>query len=307
MMYVVTSYFNPENYQTKRDNFYKFIAPLEEKNIPWFCVEAIFGTETNPLAPHKNILKVQTKDVMWHKERMLNLAEKHLPKRCETILWIDCDIIFENEHWYEETEFQLDTFAVVQPFENVVRLAKGQDTYVPGKEQWSGKSFAAVYLEKPSQFLNGHFDNHGHTGFAWATHRSIIAKHGLYDACIAGSGDHMMAHAFLGDWYSPCVQREVGVGNKHHKHFEKWCENVYKDVKANVGYSTGRILHLWHGDIRFRKYAVRNHELHSIGYDPKKDIRPGKNGLYEWTKSGKRIEQWAIDYFKHRQEDKEDR
>jgi len=306
MLTVITSFFNPENYKTKYDNFYKFTEPLNQRRIPWVCVEALFGSETKPLVTPSGIgkiVRVLGKHVMWQKERMLNVAMKHLPRACDAVLWSDCDILFENDGWYEETLARLQSCPVVQPFERVIRLPRGHDHYRGYDEQWAGPGFASVYQRNPNMFMNGHFDQHGHTGFAWAARRDIIANHGLYDACIAGSGDHMMAHAFVGDWHSPCVRRILGGNNKHADHFGRWAENIYGDIRARITSVSGRIFHLWHGDIGNRKYVIRNRELAQMNFDPARDVSIGKSGLYEWTRRGRRMEQWAIDYFKSREED----
>jgi hypothetical protein len=40
----------------------------------------------------------------------------------------------------------------------------------------------------------------------------------------------MMAHAFCGDWTSACVDRIIGLANRHRSYFLDWCKAVYPRV-----------------------------------------------------------------------------
>lgn len=302
-IYVITSYFNPEGYNSKRKNFETFASKLENSNIPWLAIETSFGNSNFDLPKSKNIFRIQGKDIMWQKERILNICIDKLPFSCKKFAWLDCDIIFENEKWLQEASIELEKHAVVQPFEKVIRLPRGCREYVETDEQW--KSFASVLKSEPNQLLFGDFATHGHTGFAWASHKSIFKKYGLYDGCIAGSGDHMMAHAFSGDWHSSCIRRILGENRSHIQHFRNWSEKVYSKIHSKVSYIPGKILHLWHGRTENRRYVLRNRELAEMKFNPSIDIRIGKSGLWEWSNNNALLKEWAIKYFKSRKEDEE--
>ena len=131
-------------------------------------------------------MRVRGRDVMWQKERLLNVAIENVPLEFTKIAWLDCDLLFANENWAGETSRLLDRYPVVQPFETVVRLPRGVIRIQADGERWT--SFAAAYAKHPHALLTGDFVEHGHTGFAWAARREILASHGLYDGCVAGSG-----------------------------------------------------------------------------------------------------------------------
>jgi hypothetical protein len=238
---------------------------------------------------------------MWQKERLLNLALRHLPIHCTKVAWVDCDVLFERPDWAVQTSKLLDTFPVVQPFDRVIRLPRGRVSYQGDGDLWPG--FASVYAKHPDLMLAGDFARHGHTGFAWAARRDLLERHGLYDACISGSGDHMMAHAFCGDWSSPCIDRILGAGTAHRAHFTSWCRNLYKDVRARVGVAPGSLLHLWHGDMEHRRYVLRNRELASFDFDPQRDLRVGESGAWEWNSNKPALHEWAVSYYASRKED----
>src|SRR5208282_413882 len=124
-------------------------------------------------------------DVMFQKERLLNVAISGLPSDCRKVAWLDCDVLFQNPDWLAHTSKLLDRFALVQPFQEVVLLPKGK-ICSSGESVPCAESFASVFRSAPTKHLAGNFWKHGHTGFAWAARRDLLVSHGLYDACVAG-------------------------------------------------------------------------------------------------------------------------
>lgn len=237
---------------------------------------------------------------MWQKERILNLALRKIPLSCKKVAWLDCDILFKNSNWAVEASKLLDDYPVIQLFENVIRIPKNPSINSAIEESW--KSFASVYVKNPNLLLTSTFSQHGHTGFAWAMSKEILLNHGLYDACIAGSGDHLMAHSFCGDWDSSHVLNLVR-SKSHMIHFQEWSKNIYRDIRAKMYYVSGTIIHLWHGNVENRKYFTRNKELGNFNFEPKKDIKIGATGLWEWGSAKPKLHSWAENYFKYRKED----
>src|SRR5689334_20197618 len=119
-LYVITSYFNPANFATKRKNFDLFLERLGDLNH--LVVECSFGDIPFDLSPSPNILQVRAKDVMWQKERLLNVAIQHLPPTCAKVAWIDCDVLFTSPAWSIDATKLLDTYPVIQLFEEIIRL-----------------------------------------------------------------------------------------------------------------------------------------------------------------------------------------
>lgn len=298
---VVTCYFNPGGYRTRLRNYRRFAATLERSRVHWLVVECAFGSDPFTLPPSPRVVRVRARDVMWQKERLLNVAVAHLPATCTKVAWLDCDVLFANSEWAVETSALLERWAVVQPFKWVVRLPRGFTAYWGLGDVW--KSFGAVYAHDPARLVRGSFDKHGHTGFAWAARRELLERRGLYDACIAGSADHMMAHAMGGDWATACIDRIIGDNTPHREYFRRWAEGFHADVRGRVGYVHGTLLHLWHGDIADRRYVDRNQDLVRLGFDPATDLRVGAGGSWEWARDKPALHRWAVEYFGARRED----
>lgn len=300
-LWVVTSYFNPGQYQTRYANYLLFREGLERIGVPCLTVECAFGADPFALALDRNVLQVRARDVMWQKERLLNLAIAHLPDSCTKVAWVDCDVLFENVNWVGEACVQLETYPIVQLFERAVRLPRGQ-TQNTG-EGISFISYASMYRTSPHLPLTGSFVRHGHTGFAWAARRDLLLSFGLYDTCILGSGDHMMAHAFCGDWDTTCARRILGLNTPHQRHYALWSRKIYNAVCARISYVPGTILHLWHGEKRDRYYVVRNRYLSQQGFDPVVDLRLSAGGVWEWNSEKVELHAFLEKYFYARNED----
>jgi hypothetical protein len=356
-LWILTSYFNPHRYDTKRRNYQRFLDKIERAQLNWMVVECAFGNTPFELRRSPRVLQIRASDVMWQKERLLNIAIQRLPHDCEKVAWVDCDIIFENADWAIQTSELLDQVPVVQPFDKAVRLPVGRsrhnesDKFFAGfcalqsdrkdlnngratprqpsalqivycclcgcriaapallctccrdRRQPAATADAAISTPQERPVPTGEFERHGHTGFAWAARKELLLRHGLYDVCLSGTGDHLMAHAICGEWESPCIPRLVGENGPHLEYFLAWGERVYRATRGSVAYVEGTVSHLWHGDDENRNYVDRGWELARLGFDPMKDLRLGDNGCWAWNSEKPHLHQWAIDYFDLRKED----
>ena len=94
-LWAITAYFNPIGYQRRLQNYRTFRAHL---NIPLLTVELAFDRDFELDENDANqLVRFRTPDVMWHKERLLNLALEHLPAGCRKVVWLDCDVIYTSD------------------------------------------------------------------------------------------------------------------------------------------------------------------------------------------------------------------
>jgi hypothetical protein len=302
--WVITSYFNPYRYRTRRENFELFATSLQEICANAFVVELATDGGTFELPEPKHGLRIKSGSSLWQKERMLNLAIERLPADCTKVVWLDCDLIFEDGSWLASVSKALETYSVIQPFSECIRLEQGetpQTAAIPYPE--GAESFARAYARNPDLSRTAPFAIHGHTGFAWAARRDVLARVGLYDACLTGSGDHLMAHVFAGALQSPCIAAMIGEGHAYALHFRHWAEKMHTQCAGNLGYVEGRLFHLWHGDEKNRRYRNHNTSFRSFDFDPARDIMIGSEGLWEWTESAGAMKDWAEEMLRSRKED----
>ena len=333
-LWVITTYFNPGQDSHRLENYIQFADSLNRAAIQLTTVECAFGENPFDLSPTANVIQVRSKDILWQKERLLNLAVSQLPKEARKVAWIDADILFSNPSWAVDTSALLNEYQTVQLWTDAVRLPEGQHS-PSGKEEVL-HSIAVELSGDPSKIRKGGMTIHGHTGFAWAACRDLLDRYGLYDTGFAVGVDHFMAHAFWGDFDSPCMQVAMGTGilqdsflrhssaipiswlrrvmpeqvksrlapwrhwrrdNEHFRdHFLNWGKAVYSIVQGQVGCTPGTVLHLWHSDkARLAPRQVRR-VLHKHAFAPQKDLKIGANGCWEWARDESDLRRWFEDH-----------
>src|SRR5262245_2641530 len=91
-LWAITCYFNSSGYKSRLENYRRFRQRL---TVPLVTVELSFGSEF-VLKPNDADILIQLigGDVLWQKERLLNLALGSVPEACDKIAWLDCDVFF---------------------------------------------------------------------------------------------------------------------------------------------------------------------------------------------------------------------
>ncbi len=113
-LWAITAYFNPIRYQRKRANYRIFRQHL---GLPLIAIELAYGVDFELADDDAEILiRRRGGDVLWQKERLLNLALQALPDECRKVAWVDCDVVFGATDWAERTCALLDSAMLVQPF-----------------------------------------------------------------------------------------------------------------------------------------------------------------------------------------------
>lgn len=278
---ILTCYYNPMGYKNRLENYKRFKEELGQNLL---TVECAFGDDPFTL---KDSFKVRANSVLWQKERLLRIGETLLPKEQDVVIWLDCDILFENKNWVQETIEKLKTFKFVQPFAQVHRRFKDWTI----ESSWS--SFGQRYRQGVT---SNKFNEHGHTGFAFATRR---ADFDLYDKAIAGTADHLMLHAMVGQMPHKCI--DICCHGMMRKHFYQWAWRYYESIMGSLSYVDGDINHLYHGSIKDRKYLQRAQELSALEFNPYTDLYTNDEGLLELKRSD--IQGWVSKYFAGRNED----
>ena len=263
----VSTFFNPGRYENKVDNFRKFRRSVSAQGLRMLCVELAFGLAQHQLAAADCDIMVHRRtalgNTLWQKERLLNVALEVLPKTVEKVMWLDSDLIFLNDNWVPETAELLDQFPVVQPF--------GWMTYLPAdagiayaEEKLAtlplGQGVGGVYHSAGlgiSSFGDVVYRANfilGHPGFAWAARREVITASGFYDRSVIGGGDRIMVNAFTGRYGGVSRKMPMAMAVSIKRFGSRLTPFV---GPANVSYTQGVVLHIWHGDRANRDYRHR--------------------------------------------------
>lgn len=287
MLGLISCFFNPTNSQKLKDNYVQFRKSL---NHPIVTVELAFNDQPFFIEDAIHI-RGSDKNIMWQKERLLNIALNSLPKHIDKVAWLDADIIFENENWFKETEQKLDSHPVVQLFESGYEADGTLSSPNTGIGFGKFKSIADYLSPWPDPFPL--------TGLAWAARREVLSS-GFFDFSIIGSGDVYQLVAWLNYWNSPTVLR---MTPKLRKQFLLWAWEPAQKVQGNIGFVTGKIQHLNHGSLKHRNYYHRHGMLVKNDFCPMSDLVLDDNNIFKWTAKGSRLEKSIKSYFYNRRVD----
>lgn len=305
-LWAITPFFNPIGYQIRLENFKEFRKRLK---IPLIAIELSFNGN---FELHENdaeiLIQLQGRDILWHKERLLNIALKHLPEKCSKVAWLDSDIVFNREDWDILLRSQLEKFQFVQVFKEVCDLPKGFNLENLDEAHSFSKVYSTSYkackgmeVAKGLRYPAHRTRSSSANGLAWAATRNFLDKRGLYDACILGSGDRAMVCAALGEY--DAIRQVLYMNLLQFEHFLSWAKPFNEDLQGKLGYVDGTIFHLWHGNPFKRRIASRYKILKPYDFDPYNDIIIGENGCWEWATGRKKLSDIIRRYFISRKED----
>jgi hypothetical protein len=308
-LWAITSYFNPMGWQRRLANYRLF---RERLSVPLVAVELAYGPVFELTKSDADILiQLRGVDILWQKERLLNLALQHLPNTCQKVVLVDCDVIFKLDSLGERVSGLLDGFKLVQMFSHAHYMPRD---WVPGdfsttKAEFTRPSAAftissgvppATCLHGP-QGGAGAVQNRVAPGFAWAARRELFARHRIYDGCIVGGAVSAFASAAYG-----CFDHAIEIhymNDRQRQHFMAWAQPFHETVGAETTFLDCDLFHLWHGDFAHRRYLERHQGLKPFHYNPADDIAVAANGCWRWNTDKPELHKFVRDYLTSRRED----
>ena len=202
-MCAITCYFNPIRYTRRQSNYRVF---REHLNIPLVTVELSYGSTFELRLSDADILiQLHGHDILWQKERLLNVALHAVPRQYDKIAWLDCDFVSANEDWHQAASQMLDQKAMVHLFRrwNELRIHalphNGSNQVEDAKESIVCQYLRGAY--EPQQLRPKVAPQRvAAWGLGWAARRELLEEIGFYDACIVGGGDMVMFCAAVADY-----------------------------------------------------------------------------------------------------------
>ncbi len=278
----ITSYFNPSKGPLRRQNYRVFRKYL---NTPLLTVEwAPDGVFELQPGDADFLIQVAGGDLLWQKECLLNMAideALRLGVRCAA--FVDCDIVFHNERWFESVNDALEKHDFVQCYASI--------DYLPAMdlEGITREALANVQpVAKLDSMIKRLQDGFGfYKDMQTDTHNSAtgpiganpgmatainLQKHPdwkFYDRSVVGGGDGLQFAAMSG-----YLDRFLEKGNHSmpfRAHATEW---MIKHVppSPSLGYAPNQLFHLWHGSMASRAYTKRYEVLSRHHFDPATDV-----------------------------------
>ncbi len=313
-LWAITSYFNPLHYRTRAENYRTFQRRLR---VPLLTVEQGYdGRFDLDGSDATTLVQVPARDVMWQKERLLNLALESLPADCEIVVWLDADILFDRDDWPQRAVEALDSSVMAQLFSRTCYLPREVDLarpladqrYLQRRSTASGLVGGVLQENTLSTTLEA-LKAHGMAldyanGHAWVMRRDLLQSVGFYEAMIVGGGDYVFLQAALGQFEA--VRKGHGwtaPDSPQYRHFLRWAERFHDVVRSRIGMVPGDIFNLWHGELLDRRYMPRHQILTGHGFDPERDIAIDEHGSLCWASDKPALHEAVREYFRGRQED----
>lgn len=296
-LHVIAVVSNPCLYTRRYILMNEFIKrmTMEESFVSLYVVELAYQDQPFVITDTKNKqhLQIRAETPLWHKENMVNMAvKKLLPKNWKAMAWIDSDLEFESGTW------ALDTLKILNGTKDVVQLfSHCDDMDRDGLNMRTFTSFGYQFTKKNKYSCAG--PNYWHPGYAWACTRKAYDKMGgLYDLAVLGSGDNVMAMAYINN-----VLKSANI-----RYTDAYIESIQEfQTRARglrVGYVPGVIRHHFHGTKANRNYTERWEILIHHKYDPTTYVTKREDGLLVPTaQCPQAFLDDIFNYFKERKED----
>jgi hypothetical protein len=304
-LWAITAYFNPARYARRLANYRVFRQHLA---VPLVAVELAFDGEFQLARGDADLLiQLRGTDLMWQKERLLNVALEALPPSCRNVAWLDCDIVFASDDWAARAERKLEEIPLLQPFRQARYLTEEAAVGAFRPEDAKSDRFSIASLSASGVPVTGWLIEPGGrrplpaVGLAWAARRPVLERHRFYDACIIGGGDRAIIAAADG------TPREFAE-SRHMQgsflgHYLRWASSFRTEGADANGFIEGEVFHLWHGTTRNRAYTDRHEGLSRFAFDPLRDIALSENGTWRWNSDKPEMHAYVRDYLLSRRED----
>lgn len=292
MLQAICCYYNPIGYRNRYRNYCEF---RENLKVPIKVIECVFEDQ-EPETDAEIVIRATRKNLIWQKERLLNILIDTLPPECDKIAWLDADIILENPDWFAEADSKLDEHEVVQLYSFV-------ESWNEDRSGIMDSSWSAGYVYATEKVRSGA------PGMAWAARRDLI-KDGLYDRAVIGNGDRLMFNRWVDERIDNIKARELKdlglcewgwqfLPLVWHQDANRWGRPA-----KSIGYVDGNVKHMWHGQREYRRYAQRGWQIERFyQFDPQKHLQLDDNKL--WKSDHEGILWYMKAYLEGRREDGE--
>jgi len=268
---IIACYYNPQRNEYRKKAFDIWYESVKHLNVR--IIEATLEGVDYELSESIVTKRVVLKEWLWHKEYLLNLLIKELPKKYKYVFWLDTDVIFKNKNWLVEACETLKYYRVVQPFtycthldkddfdgsSTVLSLLEGKNYLnddIVNRKKW--RSYASNFYT--SLVNDKRYDVRGHVGFAWGCRREIFDYVLLFENAKIGGADGIIAYACQDSYVCESIDKMFGCRQDIIDFTSQWYFFAGNSLKA----VQGDLYHIWHGDTKKREYYKRIKEFSQV-------------------------------------------
>jgi len=307
-VWAITCYYNPLRWKSRLRNYRIFREQLQLPliTVEWHPEEKFqLGDQDAEI-----LLRRSGGDLMWQKERLLEIGLGHLPSSATSVAWIDCDVVFGQRNPGPRILKALERHPVIQLFSEAVHVSQSHLNHyreydpVAGGDSSQPSSAKIVSESGIQSFETFH---HGASGLAWAARKDVLLEVGLFDRAVVGSGDFLMLLATLGIsdfWFES--RRHLGYYDYLERStYSKWARRVFEKTEGCLGFIDQTLYHLPHGRLVNRRYLDRHGVFNAVGIDLAQDLELTEQKVWRFRNSAAKLRDMMKRYFEERREDEE--
>lgn len=293
--HVITTYFNPVRYKSRKKNHLKWLRYWKRSGIEPWVVEVALGSRKFEVTDKDNPRHLQLRSLneIWHKETSLNLLVQRLPRDWQYVITSDNDVVSlqKGKKWITDIVHAHQSYEIVQCFQSALDMGPHGQT-----------------LHKHDGFIYSHLSEkvftrvYGgwHPGYIWSySKKAWNAMGGLPDFAILGAGDDHAAKSLIGRGKDSVP---TGLHPDYKRLVLDW-EAQAHEIKIDVGYVPHTIKHWFGGPKVARKYWSRWDVLKKYQFSPITDLKRDWQGLWQLNDRAIGLRDDIRKYFRSRRED----
>ena len=317
---VVSCFFNPGGSIQRVKNFQAYLAAMRGSGVRCLVVELAFGNNAFRIVDHDDVIQLRSNDVLWHKERLLNIGISQLLREgYRKIAWLDGDVVFQDAHWPLEIANRLEQVNLCQVFETIGIQAHDQGPPVIARSAVKYfRETGHLYLQpaRPIRSMLTGVLKGGQSGFGWAARAEVLQKVPLFEGAVVGGGDKLMYIASLADDFSASEFQDLSqsrfscsvCGHRNRSEAYRaqllaWAQRWSATVDGKVDYARLHLTDMYHGKRDDRGYMTRHDILYRNNFDPDEDLVRDASGCLAWRGGKDALKREVEAYFLSRRED----
>ena len=253
---ICSFYFNNKNDSRLKNNFLRFIKQFEGRYENLIVGLIDYGDIDFQLPCETIIIKGDIDNKVWSKEIIINKIIDTIDD-VEYLMWIDCDLIYDDLSWLDNIDDVVKDNDFVQLFENINYLNELEEiTHCYKSICFKLKSdLKPMNSAKISKFENR---SDFKPGGAWLGRFSILKEKKLFEKMYVGGGDVIFLYGINGVNEGFTLTKVKESNEEIYNEAVDWINSF---GRYNIGYLKQTTNHLYHGDMNSRNYIGRYKKL----------------------------------------------
>ena len=292
---ILTTFYNPTKSKNKIKNFFSFYDSLKKQKLnDLLYVCEISHDGQFEIKGIDNYYQITNSDFLWHKESAINYLLTKIKNDFDGVILADCDIKIDNNNWYDKTNFFLNDYVCLQPFEKINYL------------NWDN-SFVEYTDNSIFNFLSSsYFVDRGNPGALIAYRRDYLdSVGGLFSKCLIGGGDTINIIPFCYDKFFQLKFLDRVCKDIRYEifdYFDKCLLAIKKLNKKNYTFLENiNIFHMFHGLIKQRSYEDRYKIINDLNFNDY--FLTNFEGFFNIIKNSKNLNNQILNFYKSRDDD----